>query len=335
MDCLDCKVAMFSSKKYDKEFFEKAILSQKLNLKITYIQEQLNENTFIMATDHSIVCVFVNDKLNSDVLIKLSKIGVSKIALRCAGFNNIDLEKAKELKFKICRVPGYSPNAIAEHAICLMLALNRKLKKSIDRSRDLNFELEGLIGFDMLGKTVGIIGTGRIGFCLIKILLGFGCKVICNDPFKNPEVEKLGLSYVDLETIYKDSDIISIHCFMNNENYHMINEKQIQLMKRGVMIINTSRGGLINTHSIIEGLKSGHIGYLGIDVVEHEEEIFFNDQSDTVLQDDDIARLLTFNNVIITGHQAFFTKEAINTIAQITLENIKCFIEDKECKYSL
>lgn len=326
------KVAMFSSRKYDREHFEENLKNYSSKIQITYYSEQLNENTYIMAQGHSIVCVFVNDVLNAEVLDKLSKLGINKVVFRCAGFNNIDLEKSRELNFKVARVPAYSPNAIAEHAVCLMLMLNRKMKKSVDRSRDLNFELDGLLGFDMAGKTVGVLGTGRIGFCLIKILLGFGCRVLCFDPFKNPEVEKMGLPYVDLDTIYRESDIISLHCFLTKENFHMIGEKQINQMKKGVMIINTSRGPLIDTHAVIEGLKSGQIGYLGIDVVEHEEEIFFTDCSDSVLKDDDIARLLVFNNVVITGHQAFFTKEAINTIAQTTLGNIVCMVENKECK---
>ena len=326
------KVAMFSTKKYDREYFKSNICENKSKLAITYIEEQLNENTYIMAQDHSIICVFVNDRLNSEVLIKLSELNIKKIVLRCAGFNNINLEKAKELNFRIVRVPAYSPHSVAEHAVCLMLALNRKLKKSIDRSRDLNFELDGLLGFDMNGKTVGVIGTGRIGLILIKILLGFGCKVICCDPFKNPEVESLGLPYVDLNTIYKESDIISLHCFLNNETFHTINEKAINQMKKGVMIINTSRGALIDTHAVILGLKSGQVGYLGIDVIEHEEDVFFSDLSDSVIQNDEIARLLVFNNVIITAHQAFFTKEAINNIALTTIENIICLAEDKVCK---
>lgn len=332
MEAIKTKLAIFSTRNYDKTYFTKMNEELGIHYEMTFFECQLNAKTGIMAKDHHAVCVFVNDDLSKEVLDILHEQDIKTIVLRCAGFNNIDLEYAKEKRFKIARVPAYSPNAIAEHAVCLMLALNRRIKKSIDRVREGNFSLDGLLGFDMVNKTVGVIGTGRIGAILAKIVHGFGCKVLLFDPYKNQELVNLGMKYVEMDEVLTSSDIISLHCNLTAENTHLINEEVIKTMRDGVMIINTSRGALLDTKAIIRGLKSGKIGYLGIDVVEHEEDIFFKDLSDSTVKDDDILRLMSFNNVIITAHQAFFTKEALTCIAQTTLSNLRDIVEGSECK---
>ncbi len=323
-------MALYSSKAYDKKYFEKFKPS---NLEFTYFETQLNPLTVKLAENHQAICAFVNDDLSAKTLEAIEKdLNINLIAMRCAGYNNIDLNKANKLKFKIARVVEYSPYAVAEHAVCLALALNRRIKQSIDRVREGNFELNGLLGFDFHGKTVGVIGTGKIGSCFINIMKGFGMKIVCHDNYPNPTL-KLDphVKYVELDELYAQSDIVSIHSNLNSDTFHLIDKNSIQKMKPGVMILNVSRGGILNTRDVIEALKSGHIGYLGVDVVEKEEEIFFKDLSSGIIADDEIARLMTFNNVIITGHQAFFTSEAITNISRTTCDNLTKMLSGLPC----
>lgn len=315
-------VAIFSAKKYDREFLNAA--NPKLH-KLRFFEPHLNEETVSLATGFEAVCVFVNDQVNASVIVKLRSLGVRLIALRCAGYNNVDLAAATKHGITVVRVPAYSPYAVAEHAIALMLALNRKLHRAYNRVREGNFALDGLVGFDMQSKTVGLIGTGQIGTVAAQILTGFGCPILAFDPIPNPTCQSLGVRYVELNELLAQSDVISLHCPLTPENKHIINDAAIARMKNGVMLINTSRGALLDTIAIIGGLKSGRIGYLGLDVYEEEEEIFFEDRSGLILSDDVFARLLTFPNVIITGHQAFFTREALLNIAAKTIDNITRF----------
>ena len=315
-------VAIFSAKKYDREFLNAANGSLH---KLRFFEPHLNEETASLAAGFEAVCVFVNDQVNAAVIATLESLGVRLIALRCAGYNNVDLSAAKKYGITVVRVPAYSPYAVAEHTIALMLALNRKLHRAYDRVREGNFALDGLVGFDMHGKTVGVIGTGQIGTVVARILTGFGCPVLAFDPFPNATCRSLGVRYVELNQLFAESDIITVHCPLTPENKHLINGQTLEKMRKGVMLINTSRGALLDTVAIVEGLKSGKIGYLGLDVYEEEEEIFFEDRSGLILSDDVFARLLTFPNVIITGHQAFFTREALLNIATTTIDNITKF----------
>lgn len=323
------KIAFFSTQPYDKTFFNKYNTN---GFELDFFETQLNPQTVILIEDASIVCVFVNDIVNESVIRQLADKKVKIIALRCAGFNNVDLDSAKKYNIKVCRVPAYSPQAVAEHAMAMILTLNRKTHKAYNRVREQNFSLNGLLGFDLFGKTIGIIGTGNIGKAFAKIVVGFGCKVVAYDIVANPEMEKDGVQFVSLETIFKTSDIISLHCPLNEQTKHMINEKSIALMKDSVMIINTSRGALIETACVIKGLKEGKISYLGIDVYEQEEKLFFRDLSADIIQDDAIQRLMSFPNVLVTAHQAFFTSEALTQIAQITFDNIISLLNENDIK---
>jgi D-lactate dehydrogenase len=316
------KVAIFSVKKYDREFLSAANASRH---ELRFFEPHLSEETASLAAGLDAVCVFVNDQVNAAVIATLESLGVRLIALRCAGYNNVDLSAATKHGITVVRVPAYSPYAVAEHAIALMLALNRKVHRAYNRVREGNFALDGLVGFDMHGKTVGVIGTGQIGTVVAQILTGFGCPTLAFDPFPNATCRSLGVRYVELDELLAQSDIITLHCPLTPENKHLINEQALDKMKNGVMLINTSRGALLDTLAIIQGLKSGKIGYLGLDVYEEEERIFFEDRSGLILSDDVFARLLTFPNVIITGHQAFFTREALLNIAATTIENITKF----------
>ncbi len=264
----------------------------------------------------------MNDKVNRQVIEILAKKGVKIIALRCAGFNNVDLEAAKEFGIKVCRVPAYSPEAVAEHTMAMLLTLNRKTHKAYNRVREQNFALNGLLGFNLFQKTIGIVGTGKIGKAFINIAKGFGCKIIAYDLYPDQELMNNGVEYVEPDKLFKSSDIISLHCPLTPENHYMINQETIAMMKDGVTIINTSRGGLINTHEAIEALKNHKIGYLGIDVYEQEEKLFFKDLSAEIIQDDMIQRLMSFPNVLVTAHQAFFTQEALEQISEITMRSI-------------
>jgi len=315
-------VAIFSAKKYDREFLSTANASRH---HLSFFEAHLNEETVGLATGFDAVCVFVNDHVNAAVIAKLRSLGVRLIALRCAGYNNVDLAAARKHDILVVRVPAYSPYSVAEHTVGLMLALNRKLHRAYNRVREGNFALDGLVGFDMHGKTVGVIGTGQIGTVVAQILTGFGCPTLAFDPFPNAACRSLGVRYIELNKLFAQADIITLHCPLTPENKHLISGPAIGRMKTGVMLINTSRGALLDTLPIIEALKSGKIGYLGLDVYEEEEEIFFEDRSGLILSDDVFARLLTFPNVIITGHQAFFTREAFLNIAATTISNITKF----------
>lgn len=315
------KVTFFSAKPYDKKFFTE--LNAKYQFELDFFETHLGphivnavkENTFC-------VCVFVNDKLTNEVITVLAAKGVKLIALRCAGFNNVDLESAKRNNIKVCRVPAYSPEAVAEHAVAMLMTLNRKTHKAYNRVREQNFSLDGLLGFNLYGKTIGVIGTGKIGKAFIKIMLGFGCRVVAYDKFPDSNLKAAGFSYVDFDELLRESDVISLHCPLTPENHYMINEAVLSRMKPGIMIINTSRGGLINTDDMIKGLKSGKVAYFGLDVYEQEEKLFFRDLSATIIEDDRIQRLMSFPNVLVTGHQAFFTAEALTEIAFVTLNSV-------------
>lgn len=316
------KVAVFSTKPYDQQFFTEA--NENHRHALHFLEPRLNLNTYTLAADYPAICAFVNDELHAGVLIRLAKQGTKLVALRSAGFNNVDLTAADELGITVVRVPAYSPYAVAEHTLGLILALNRKIHRAYNRVRDGNFNLEGFVGFDLRGKTVGIIGTGKIGRILMQILNGIGCKLLAYDPLPHDEAKQLG-TYVDLPTLFRESDVISLHCPLTPETHHIINSRAVGQMKQGVMIINTSRGALIDTNAVIDGIKSGQVGYLGLDVYEEEDDLFFEDLSSQVIQDDNFSRLLTFPNVLITGHQAFFTREALHNIADTTLGNITEF----------
>ncbi|MBC3767324.1 2-hydroxyacid dehydrogenase [Neptunicella marina] len=313
------QVLVFSAKEYDQQFLT---MQQHADLSLHFTDVRLNEETCQLAAGYHAVCVFVNDQLNRNVIHKLAELGIKHIALRCAGFNNLDIDAARQNGISVSRVPEYSPEAVAEHALSLMMTLNRKTHKAYNRIRESNFSLKGLLGFNLHQKTVGIIGTGHIGLALVKILRGFGCNILCYDPQVNEQAVQHGGQYVALNELFQQSDIISLHCPLNSATHHLINAQNITQMKSGVMLINTSRGGLIDTPAVIQGLKNQHIGYLGLDVYEMESELFFEDLSDTVIQDDIFERLSSFPNVLITGHQGFFTKEALLQIASTTCHNL-------------
>ncbi|AWG20076.1 hydroxyacid dehydrogenase [Flavobacterium faecale] len=322
------KISFFSTQPYDKVFFEKYNAEYKFEL--DFFETQLNHHTVELIQDSPVVCVFVNDVLDAGVIAALANKGVLIIALRCAGFNNVDLDAAKKAGIRVCRVPSYSPEAVAEHAMAMILTLNRKTHKAYNRVREQNFSLNGLLGFDLHGKTIGVIGTGNIGKAFAKIVLGFGCKVLAFDIAKDEELEKIGVQYEPLDTIFKLADILSLHCPLTEKTKHIINATSLSIMKKNVMIINTSRGALINTPDVIDALKDAKIGYLGIDVYEQEEKLFFKDLSEDIIQDDDIQRLMSFPNVLVTAHQAFFTNEALTQIALTTLQNVTDLLEGNE-----
>tara|TARA_R110000744_G_scaffold122894_1_gene227950 strand:+ start:448 stop:1446 length:999 start_codon:yes stop_codon:yes gene_type:complete len=317
------KTTVFSAHKFEEPHL---LSANKGKHELNLLDVRLTENTASLAQGTDAISLFTSDDASVVVLENLKDIGIKYIALRTAGYNNVAVEKAAELGIKVARVPAYSPYAIAEHTMALILALNRKLIRAHNRVRDMNFSLNGLTGFDLNGKTVGVMGTGKIGAILVKILHGFGCKILAYDVNKDEDlVEKFGVRYTDCNTLCSKSDIISLHVPLTPETKHLINSRQIANMKQGVMLINTSRGGLVDTKAVIEGLKTGQIGYFGMDVYEEEEGLFFEDHSDEILQDDVIARLMTFNNVLITSHQAFLTDTALTNIADTTIYNLDCF----------
>lgn len=317
------KILFFSTKTYDQQFFTAA--NREFGFELKFLEVPLNKSTAVLAEGCEVVCVFVNDIVSAEVLQKLFEQGVRLIALRCAGYNNVDLKAAEALGVKVVRVPAYSPFSVAEHTIALMLTLNRKTHRAYNRVKEGNFALQGLMGFDLHGKTVGLIGLGKIGLATARILKGFGCRVIGYDIATPAEAESIGIELNDLDFLYEHSDIISLHCPLTPETYHIINEESLRKMKNGIMLINTSRGALIDSKAVIEGLKQEHISYLGLDVYEEEGDLFFEDLSNKVIKDDVFMRLLSFNNVLITGHQAFFTSNALEKIAGTTLENIREF----------
>jgi D-lactate dehydrogenase len=321
------KIAMFSTRSYDISHFDPLLSAD--NIEFKYFDTQLNSHTVQLAQGFDAVCAFVNDDLSQPVLNKLDEFGIKIVAMRCAGFNNVDITAAKELGITVVRVPAYSPEAIAEHSIALMMSLNRRIHKAYLRTRDANFSLEGLVGFNMFGKTVGVIGTGRIGVATIAILKGFGCRILAYDPYQSEHALKLGAEYVELQELYAQSDIISLYCPLTADNHHLLSKDSFAQMKDGVMIINTSRGGLLNAQDAIDALKSGRIGALGLDVYEEEESLFFGDHSSEIIADDTFRRLSACHNVIFTGHQAFLTKEALTSIAQTTIHNLLTFDQGK------
>ncbi|TBR38001.1 2-hydroxyacid dehydrogenase [Marinomonas agarivorans] len=314
-------VAVFSSKPYDKRTLLKH--DNNPNIQLTFFESRLSEETVSLVSQFDAVSCFVNDQLNHKVIKALKAAGVNAIALRCAGYNNVDLNAAKEIGIKVYHVPDYSPTSVAEHAVALILTLNRKTHKAYQRVKEGNFALEGLMGFNLAGKTVGCIGTGRIGLAFAKIMLGFGCNVLCYDPEPDPELHSLGVSYVALEELYCQSDIISLHCPLTKATHHLIDTASLQKMKDGVMLINTSRGALVNAQSAVKALYDGKIGALGLDVYEDEGSLFFEDMSEQIILDSVFQLLLTFPNVIVTGHQGYFTDIALDHIAETTLENLE------------
>ncbi len=313
------RVAVFSTKSYDRQFLQAANGGRH---HLTFLEPRLTRETQSLATGHDAVCLFVNDEASAENLTQLHELGVRLVALRSAGFNHVDLAKAEELGMTVARVPAYSPYSVAEHTVALMLTLNRKIHRAHNRVREANFALDGLLGFDMRGRTVGVIGTGKIGRCTLDILQGFGCALLAYDPYPNDDVTA---RYVDLPTLFAKCDIITLHCPLTPDTFHLINADSIAQMKDGVMLINTSRGALVETQAVIDGLKSRKIGYVGLDVYEEEADLFFENLSDYIIQDDLFMRLTTFPNVVITGHQAFFTEEALHAIAEITLDNVTQF----------
>ena len=319
------KVAVFSTKPYDREFLTRANSLLPQPHELVFHEAQLNPQSALLAQGCTAVCCFVNDHLDANVLQQLGDLGAKLIALRCAGFNQVDLVAAKKLGIVVARVAEYSPHAVAEHALGLILMLNRNLHRAYHRVRENDYSLNGLLGFDLVNKTVAVIGTGKIGQVFANIMQGLGCRVIAYDPQPTPILCASGVTYLALSDIWPTADIISLHCPLNSNTHHLINAERIAQMKNGAMLINTGRGGLIDTPAVIDGLKSKKIGYLGLDVYEEEGDLFFEDNSNRLLQDDVFARLLTFPNVVITGHQAFFTREALTAIADITLANISHF----------
>lgn len=309
-------VALFSSQKYEHASFD-ACLNNQTRIKLTRFEQSLDAKSAILSQGFDAVCVFVNDIVDKTVIDQLAQFGVKCILLRCAGFNNVDLAAAHAHNIEVCRVPAYSPEAVAEHCVALMLTLNRKTHKAYNRIREDNFDLNGLLGFNLFKKTIGIIGCGKIGLALVNILNGFGANVLVCDPYAVPG----NYTICDLDTLLSQSDVISLHCPLTEQTHHMINEHAFAKMKQGVMLINTSRGALVDSKACIGALKTKKLGYLGLDVYEQESELFFKDRSDEIMQDDVFSRLVSFPNVLVTGHQGFFTKEALSEIAQITVNN--------------
>jgi len=323
------KLAVYSTKQYDRKYLEQ--VNEDYGFELEFFDFLLSESTAKNAVGCDAVCIFVNDDGSRTVLEELAELGVKFIALRCAGFNNVDLDAAKELGLQVVRVPAYSPEAVAEHAIGLMMTLNRRIHRAYQRTRDANFSLEGLIGFNMHGRTAGVVGTGKIGIATLRILKGFGMKLLAFDPYINPQALELGAEYVDINTLFAQSDVITLHCPLTAENYHLLDAQAFAQMKDGVMVINTSRGGLIDSQAAIDALKQQKIGALGMDVYENERDLFFEDKSNDVIQDDVFRRLSACHNVLFTGHQAFLTDEALTSISQTTLHNLRQLENGAEC----
>lgn len=327
------KIAFYDTKPYDKVWFEP--IAKEKGFEILFLEEKLNKNTAIFAKTCDAVCIFVNDSADEETLKTLSDVGVRAVLLRCAGFNNVDLKYAKEYDITVLRVPSYSPRAIAEYALGLLLAVNRKIHRAYVRTRDFNYSINGLMGIDLVGKTIGIVGTGKIGQAMMSVVRGLDMHVLLYDPYPldcvmnktEDAIARFGsdIKYVDLETIYKEADVISLHCPLTKDNQYMINKETIAKMKDGVILINTSRGSLIHTTDLLEALAVGKFGGVGLDVYEEEEAYFFEDRSDEIISDADLVRLTSYRNVILTSHQAFFTKEAMQAIAMTTLDNAECF----------
>lgn len=324
------KTLVYSFHKFEKPYFEEV---SDENDQLHLLNVELSIETAPLSAGYDAVCLFVSDDASAPVLEILFENGIRFIALRSAGYNHVAIDKARQLGIRVTRVPAYSPFSVAEHAVALMLALNRKLIRSHYRIMEQNFSLDGLTGFDMNGKTVGIIGTGKIGAVIARILHGFGCRLLAFDKMEDEAIkEKYQVEYTDMESLCKQSDIITLHLPLNDETKHLINHASIAQMKQGVMLINTSRGGLVNTHDVVLALKTGHIGYFGMDVYEEEAGLFFEDHSEDILQDDTIARLMTFQNVLITSHQGFLTKTSLINLAETTMYNLACFAKNGVCE---
>lgn len=324
------RIAVFSAKPYDRQYLEAA--NQSLGHELTFFEPKLNKSTVPLAQGFPCICVFVNDQVDAHVLLQLQQGGTELVALRSAGFNHVDLKVAHQLGMTVVRVPAYSPYAVAEHTIALLMALNRKTHRAYNRVREGNFSLDGLLGFDLHGMKVGIIGTGNIGEAMARILHGFGCELLGYDIAPNPACEELGMRYTSLDELFRTVDILTIHCPLTPDTYHLINAESLAKMKRGVTILNTSRGAIIDAQAVLVALKSGQVGNLGLDVYEEEADLFFEDLSDKIIQDDVFARLLTLPNVVITGHQGFFTAKALANIAQTTLQNVTDYEENGRCE---
>lgn len=314
------KIAFFSSKQYDQEYFNR--MNADFNHTLSFFETRLNKYTVSLAKDHDAICAFVNDKINENTLNQMAEHNIKAIALRSAGFNNVDLEAADKLGITVLRVPAYSPQAVAEHALALIFTLNRKTHKAYNRVREGNFSLERLTGFNISGKTIGVIGTGAIGRAFIHLVKGFDAKIVAYDPYPNDMLKKQGVEYRSLNDLLSVSDVVSLHCPLTHDTFHIINKQSLSHIKEGAMLINTSRGKLIDTDASIDALKEKKLGYLGIDVYAEEEKLFFKDLSEMIIDDDKIARLMQFPNVLITAHQGFLTREALEQIAMTTLQNL-------------
>ena len=322
------KIIFFDIKDYDKEFFKK--YEKDYNFEMTFLKVRLTEETANLTKGYDVVCGFANDNINKETIDIMAENGIKLLAMRCAGFNNVSLKDIHN-RFKVVRVPAYSPHAIAEYTVGLILAVNRKIHKAYVRTREGNFSISGLMGIDLCGKTAGIIGTGKIGQILIKMLKGFDMNVIAYDPFPNQKIAgELGFKYVSLDELYAEADVISLNCPLTKETKYMINRRSMLKMKDGVMIVNTGRGALIDSVDLVEALKDKKVGAAALDVYEEEQEYFFEDKSSQVIEDDILGRLLSFHNVLMTSHQAYFTEEAVEAITVTTLNNIKAFVEGKE-----
>jgi D-lactate dehydrogenase len=325
------RTAVFSTKPYDKQFLDAANQQAGHPHELIYLEPRLTADTARLAEGCDAVCAFVNDVLDPPCLERLHQAGVARIALRSAGFNHVHLDTAHRLGLRVARVPAYDPHGVAEHAVALMLTLNRHTHRAHNRIRERDFSLHGLLGFTMHGRTAGVVGTGKIGDAVARILLGFGCRVLAFDLHPADDLKAAGVTYVDLDTLMADSDIITLHCPLTEDTHHLIGPDRLAQVKPGVMIINTSRGKLVDTPAVIDALKDGRVGSLGLDVYEEEESIFFEDRADQILTDDTFARLLTFPNVLITGHQAFFTRNALEEIAATTIDNLSALATDQPC----
>ncbi|MFA9445371.1 2-hydroxyacid dehydrogenase [Egicoccus sp. AB-alg6-2] len=321
------RIAVFSARAYDRRFLDEA--NQRYGHELHYLEARLDASTVALADGYEGVCVFVNDTVDAPTIAQLAANGTRLLTLRSAGYNHVDLEAAEASGITVARVPAYSPYAVAEHTVALMLSVQRKIHRAHNRVREGNFALDGLLGFDLRNKRIGIIGTGKIGMIVARIMRGFGCSIRAYDPFPSDDVKDLGVRYEDLDTLLGECDVITLHCPLTPDTHHIIDDEALRKTKPGVMIVNTSRGALIDTRAVIEGLKDGRIGHLALDVYEEEGDLFFEDLSDTVIRDDVFSRLLTFPNVLITAHQAFFTEEALRNIAEATLGNAAAFAEGR------
>lgn len=319
------KIMFYDSKPYDKIWFQP--MGEEMGFKLKFQEVKLNEDTAILARNYDAVCIFVNDDANQAAIQVLKEVGVRTILLRCSGFNNVDLKAAQNAGIQVLRVPSYSPEAVAEYAMGLLLAVNRQIHRAYVRTRDFNYNINGLMGIDLVGKTAGVIGTGKIGQMMIDILKGFKMRILAYDPYP---VDGLGVEYVDLDRLFEQSDVISLHCPLTKDTRHIINKKSISKMKDGVILVNTSRGALIHTPDLIDALMERKFTGVGLDVYEEEDEYFFEDKSNEIIQDEDLIRLTSFRNVVLTSHQAFFTKDAMEAIARVTLENARAVEEGRE-----